>query len=84
MINQEECRVKLEELKYGVLQEVSKELVNADVSAAIHWVSGNIMVSAKFYVLAQRLDEQTVSYPATWWQHFKQEFSHPGFVIFFR
>ncbi len=64
----------LEKLRIGAYTRLSQELVNTDVEVAIDLATKDILLSTRHLILAQRLDEKMVRYPATWWQHFKQTF----------
>ena len=66
--------VILEAERFSVMQRVADELVMnaADVSKFYDIVRKQSVMEITYHVFGQRLDEQTVEYPADWWQHFKQ------------
>ena len=66
--------VRMEELRMRLNARISGELANLSMEVAVEAVSKTILAIADVSIFAQRLDQVTVSYPATWWQHFKLAF----------
>jgi hypothetical protein len=73
----------IEKLRIACVAYFSKEML-ADVkirtSEHTTFVCDSLAIQLNATVFAQRLDEQTVEYPADWWQAFKERF-FPGWAI---
>lgn len=72
-INIEEVRLQLFEYATAYMTDVERLSTRVRVDWVEH-MAGVMRVCMERAVWGQRGDSVTVSYPADWWQHFKQRF----------
>ena len=67
-------QVSLEMERFETLRRITEQFVmNAvELQSWKDYLKDDMVVAMTYHVFGQRLDEQTVEYPADWWQHFKQ------------
>jgi len=69
--------VRLERLKWVILQSLSEEFIQADDVAWEQFgcfMANAITLRIKGHIFGQKLEQREVSYPSTWWDAVKERF----------
>ena len=74
---QELQKVMLKRLRYYVVQHISNQIVKDNISLDVTMdrMSTNFILRLSLDIWSEKIEEKiyTVSYPRTWWDHFKQD-----------